>query len=890
MAVQCSRCSTIRLGSRRGSLRSLEYPERARHLTVSAAMASIIGRPEEAVNQHPAPYLTLLLSSAAVSIALAAYAWMHRKVPGALPFAFTTLGVALWPVAATLEILAADTPTMLFWANAQYISFTCIPLGWAVMSLQYSSDGRWLTLKRFLLLSIVPAITLVLVWTNDLHGLIRSAVFVSTNGSLSVIGKSFGPWFWVHAVYSYVLLLIGVPLLLQVRRRAPAMYAGQPTTLVLGMTLPLVWNAAHILGFDPVDGLDMTPIVVGAGAAICAWGLFRYRLFDVAPVAHDRVIDAISDGVLVVDSTGRVVEINPAAQEILGCSSSQVTGRQFENAFRGLTALVRLFENPTPPYTVLVQGTGSAQTFCAARITPLMGIGGQLNGHLFVLRDFTQRRQAEEALKESEKRYRELTDSLPETVFEVDARGSITFTNRSSLEQFGYAQEEVQRGPNILRMVAPQDRKNARQMARAVLSGESVGSQQFLARRKDGSVFPCVVSTNVVLRDGVPVGVRGLVVDLTARERAERERELLLAEVERWAAELDAVISAIPVALVIFDGEGNIVRMNSYAGRIVPDHASPNALSLEDKMQLLGMETAEGKPLPLQDAPPLKALRGETVRDLVAILHLSSSETMCASISAAPIRDHSGRIVAAVATFADVTQLLELEQGMEDITRAISHDLRGPLTVILGHSQILDQQLRKSRKERLRVSTEAMILAARQMNSMIRDLVDSIRMESGQLQMNVSQVSLPDLVYEMREHLSGVLEMERLQIAAVGPVPPVCADADRLERILMNLVTNALKYSEPETDVEVLIRRRGSEVVTSISDHGEGIAPEDIPSLFKKYGRPSQPNRHRDSLGLGLYIAKGLVEAHGGRIWVDSQIGKGSTFSFSLPISNGRSE
>ena len=104
----------------------------------------------------------------------------------------------------------------------------------------------------------------------------------------------------------------------------------------------------------------------------------------------------------------------------------------------------------------------------------------------------------------------------------------------------------------------------------------------------------------------------------------------------------------------------------------------------------------------------------------------------------------------------------------------------------------------------------------------------------------------------------------------------------------MNLITNALKYSDPDTEVVVRFRRDRNEVISSVSDHGDGIPSEELPHLFTRYGKPKAQRRRRDSLGLGLYITKGLVEAHGGRIWVESQVGQGSTFSFSVPIAENR--
>ena len=246
--------------------------------------------------------------------------------------------------------------------------------------------------------------------------------------------------------------------------------------------------------------------------------------------------------------------------------------------------------------------------------------------------------------------------------------------------------------------------------------------------------------------------------------------------------------------------------------------------------------------------------------------------------------------MAAITTFADVTQLLELQQEREDITRAISHDLRGPLTVILGHAQILDQQIRKSQMQRWLFSTEAIVFAATQMNSMIRDLVDSIRMESHQLELNAVPVDLAKLMNDMKDRLARVLETERVRIEGPQNLPLVAGDPDRLERILMNLLTNALKYSDAESEVVVSFSLAGDDVITSVSDRGDGIAREELSRLFTRYGKPKAQRRRRDSLGLGLYITKGLVEAHGGRIWVESQVGQGSTFSFSVPIAENDSE
>jgi signal transduction histidine kinase len=170
------------------------------------------------------------------------------------------------------------------------------------------------------------------------------------------------------------------------------------------------------------------------------------------------------------------------------------------------------------------------------------------------------------------------------------------------------------------------------------------------------------------------------------------------------------------------------------------------------------------------------------------------------------------------------------------------------------------------------------------MNVMIQDLVDSARIESGQLKVNAAPLDLRQYVLDLKARLAASLAMDRVTVEAPEGLPTAQADPARLDRVLTNLLSNALKYSEPNTPVTVRLTRTDGEIVTAVSDRGRGIAPEELPNLFQRYYRAQAGRERTGSLGLGLYIAKGLVEAHGGRIWVESELGKGSTFSFSLPL------
>lgn len=230
-------------------------------------------------------------------------------------------------------------------------------------------------------------------------------------------------------------------------------------------------------------------------------------------------------------------------------------------------------------------------------------------------------------------------------------------------------------------------------------------------------------------------------------------------------------------------------------------------------------------------------------------------------------------------------ELSQANERLQDVLRAVGHDLRNPLASIQGQAQLLQRRLERGvLPEKLRESVDAILSGTRRMNTMIGDLADSARSESGQLQLDCRPIDLPVFVERLKVQQAATMDTARIQVEVVAGMPPVSADPDRLERILVNLFSNALKYSDPDTPVIVSFRQREGEVITSVADRGRGIAPQDIPHLFQRYFRASAGRQRSEGLGLGLYIARQLVEGHGGRIEVESEHGVGSVFSFSLPV------
>jgi signal transduction histidine kinase len=224
----------------------------------------------------------------------------------------------------------------------------------------------------------------------------------------------------------------------------------------------------------------------------------------------------------------------------------------------------------------------------------------------------------------------------------------------------------------------------------------------------------------------------------------------------------------------------------------------------------------------------------------------------------------------------------QAEEDREFYLHAISHDLRSPLTVIQGHADLLCRDLGSPDFAEKEESLRAILHASARLHGMTTDLVDSARWQGGKLELKLEQIDLASFLQEML--IGDFLTEERQRISAEIPpgLPPIEADRDRLTRILLNLLGNALKYSPADQHVRLRVMPADKEVRFCIEDRGPGILRQDIPHLFNKYFRGAEGTR-KGGIGLGLHITKILVEAHSGRLWVESTPGKGSSFFFSIP-------
>jgi signal transduction histidine kinase len=362
-------------------------------------------------------------------------------------------------------------------------------------------------------------------------------------------------------------------------------------------------------------------------------------------------------------------------------------------------------------------------------------------------------------------------------------------------------------------------------------------------------------------------------------EEASRAAEEAAAAAEARRAELQALVAALPVGFAIVDARQGAIRANDLAREILG--AAPGDLSgpFDESRRRFRLHRPDGTAVADGDQPVDRALRGEIVLgDLLRVEREGSGRCVWIAANAAPIRSADGAVHGAAVAFLDVTHLRELEEERETLMQTVSHDLRTPLHAVVGHARILQRRGDDETRRR----SAAILASASRMTRLIGDLVDAARLEAGYASLRLEPLDLSAFLAGWKERMAGALAVERVTVAAPAEVPVVLADPGRLDQILVNLVSNALKYSVAESEVRVELTATESALRLSVTDRGPGIRAEEVPRLFERYYRAASAGRE-EGLGLGLFITRKLVEAHQWRIEVASEPGSGSVFTVVIP-------
>jgi signal transduction histidine kinase len=349
------------------------------------------------------PAALIYLGAALTGAATALVARRHRHVRGATPLAALMVAASLWALCDAVETAAPAMSTKILASKISHIGIQAVAVLFLIFVLRYTRRDEWLTRGRLAALWIIPAITVLVVFTNEWHHLIWQSVEIVMLPTGPDTFYVHGLFFWFATAYDYLLLVVGTVLLLETLRYERDVYRKQSAILIAAVTVPWLGNVLYLSSFNPLPGLDWTSLAFIITGVLVAYAIFVLQLFDLVPVARNALIERMSDALLVTDSHNRVVDANPAARQLLA-DQGDLMGKPLGQAL-GQDATVLLADGLHETHGIIRlqnHGPHGLDALC----TPLLDEKGKLNGRLIVLRDITERLHMEQELRRSEEHYR----------------------------------------------------------------------------------------------------------------------------------------------------------------------------------------------------------------------------------------------------------------------------------------------------------------------------------------------------------------------------------------------------------------------------------------------------------------------------------------------------
>jgi len=364
---------------------------------------------------HYRLYISALIVTAITALALAVFSWRRRKsVPGAMHFCLLMGGIAIWSAAASVEASSGDMITKILWSRLEYLGSAPATIFLLLFSLCYAGEEKRLSTGGMLALFAIPAIIIVSAFTNDSHFLFWSG-FAPVPGSDPILRYEHGPLFWMAYILICLIILISVVMLIKAAFRQSGLHLGQTRIIIIGSLFPLIGISLYASGWKAIQGVDISPLFFLPASLFIAWGIFRYRLFDLVPVARHVLIEGMSDGVIVIDRLNRIVDMNPEARGMLSVAG-EMLGVQIESLFPSWSVLVGQLGHSQEAHMELPMKSSENERWLDIKLSTLKDAGKPLKGMLMVMRDVTERRRSDEALRkakeEAEAANRELTDAI----------------------------------------------------------------------------------------------------------------------------------------------------------------------------------------------------------------------------------------------------------------------------------------------------------------------------------------------------------------------------------------------------------------------------------------------------------------------------------------------
>jgi PAS domain S-box-containing protein len=515
-------------------------------------------------------------------------------------------------------------------------------------------------------------------------------------------------------------------------------------------------------------------------------------------------------------------------------------------------------------------------------LSPVKDASGRVQGLVLSLVDVTEQTRGHQALAEQRLLLETILEQAADGIMVCDSDGKLLLVNAAARRMTGLGPGQAAHAPEAGRSydsegrpVPPQDRV----LARALRGEVVVGLERHLVR-PDGSSYDVLASAAPVRNAaGQIVAAIRTFTEITERKRAEEQ-------VEGERRRLQALLDTAPIGIIVVNTEGGVVLTNPEAAHLVGLSGEPVEWPQWYEQGLV-RRRPDGRAYEPEEFPVQRALhRGESVRAEEVWLEFPDGHTIPTLVDATPIHAADGQIVGAIAVIQDITPLEEVEKLRSEFLAMVSHELKTPLTAIKGAAATFLGSSKSFDGAQTRELFDIIDEQAERLREMVDDLLDMTRIEAGALSVSPEPVDLGAVLEEVRATFARSAGWRDVRFELPPALPAVSADRRRISQVLLNLLANAAKFSSPDAPITVAVERNDGQVTVHVRDRGRGIPADKLPHLFKKFSQVHEgPGGMASGSGLGLAICKGIVEAHGGRIWAESAgEGLGATFSFALPV------
>ncbi len=436
------------------------------------------------MNQVFTIYSVFFLATSLVSFFVAFLAWQRRSVKGAPELIRLMISAGIWSFLIIFDTAETTVADKIFWAKLAYFGAVSTPLLYLFFIFRFTGKDKILTARNIILLFIVPVITLTLTLTNEKHQLIWSG-FSAISPETNMMEYYHGLGFWIgYMGYNYLILLTATAFLFRFIIRQAKTFRLQGLFIFIAGLFPWTASVIYLTGSNPVKGLDIVPVSIILSGALMAYAILYFRFLDLAPVAREKLLETLSDGILALDGQNRIQDINEAALTFLGIQNRKIIGLPAESSGATVSELLEAAMNQNPDEQLEIRKDEKLQIF---QITKQF-IRNHQGSRLVIIHDITSRRTVEDKLRESEANFRTFFESMEDMIFIANEQGEILSINNAVTRRLGYQPDEIQ-GMPLLHMHPTNKRHEAQLYRDDILSGKSESCPIPFSRR-DGTLIP----------------------------------------------------------------------------------------------------------------------------------------------------------------------------------------------------------------------------------------------------------------------------------------------------------------------------------------------------------------------------------------------------------------